>query len=343
MKRSLRRLVDGPVLAALLAGCGPVPDYRMLLDGDHLPPVLLAVESTGPRTIVITFNEAVRPVEGALSVTPRLAVETIASDGKRLVVTVGSDLAVGREYTLEAAAEDLSRNSITFLCHLYGYNPDLPEMVINEFITEGSDTHPDLVELFVQRGGNTAGMCILEGSRDHWSERLLFPEILVQPGDYLLVHWKPQGIPAEVDETRDKTLSGGYDASPNAFDLWLAGGGGLSGNNGAISLYGSPGGRLIDAVVYSNRTSASDSTYDGFGSKEVLLAATQIVEEGGWKISGEKVAPEDAVNPEDSTATRSICRDSRSSDSDSRGDWRVTPTKGSTFGGVNSDLSYAPQ
>lgn len=341
MIHSCSRALAPALLLTLMAGCGPIPDYRILAEGDRTPPMFLGAESTSKRTIVLNFDEAVRPVEGTVSITPELPIEGVAAEGNTLVVALAADQAVGREYTIEAAAEDLKRNSITLLCHFYGFNPDVPHVVINEFITQGSDTHPDLVELLVTSGGNTAGLCICEGSRDHWQERFIFPAILVQSGDYLLVHWKPQGIPAEVNETDDKSASQGYDASPTAYDLWIPAGDGLSGNNGVVAVYASPGGRLLDAVLYSNRTSASDDTYDGFGSGEVLLQATQIVEEGGWTFAGEKVAPEDAVNPEDSTATRSLCRTSQSLDTDAAADWHVVPTKGATFGAPNLDDCYA--
>ncbi len=331
------------LFVALAAGCGPIPDYRILTEGDQAPPVFLGAECTDRRTLVLRFDEPVRPIKGTITIAPELQVAEVFAEGTAIVVVVATDQKVGQEYTIEAAAEDLRKNSITLLCHLYGFNPDVPRLVINEFITQGADTHPDMVELYVMGRGNTAGLCICEGSRDHWQERFIFPAISVEAGDYLLVHWKPQGIPGEINETADKSASMGYDASPAAYDLWVPAGDGLSGNNGALAVYASPGGRLLDAVIYSNRTSASDDTYDGFGSREVLLQATQIVEEGGWKYAGEKVAPEDAVNPANSTATRSICRSSQSVDTDASADWHIVPTKGSTFGGANLDDCYLPQ
>ena len=342
MVHSYLRALATALLFALAAGCGLVPDYRILTGGDQTPPIFLGAECTDRRTMVLSFNEAVRPIHGTISIAPELPIEGVSAQGNKIVVVVAADQSVGQEYTVEAAAEDLGRNSITLLCRLYGFNPDVPRVTINEFITQGSDTHPDLVELLATSSGNTAGLCICEGSRDHWQERFIFPAIRVEAGDYLLIHWKPQGIAAEVNETADKSASLGYDACPTAYDLWVPAGDGLSGNNGAITVYASPGGRILDAVIYSNRTSASDDTYDGFGSAEVLLQAAQIFEEGGWRCAGAKVAPEDAVNPGSSTATRSICRSSQSVDTDAAADWHIVPTKGSTFGGPNLDDRYVP-
>jgi hypothetical protein len=94
-------------------------------------------------------------------------------------------------------------------------------------------------------------------------------------------------------------------------------------------------------VLYSNRTSSSDEDYGGFGSSRMLARARELAAEGGWKTAAGSVAPEDGVNPEGSTATRSLCRSSGSADTDSAADWHIAPTRGSTFGAENSDESYA--
>ena len=120
----------------------------------------------------------------------------------------------------------------------------------------------------------------------------------------------------------------------------LQDGKGLSGNNGVLSLYDRPGGKCLDGVLYSNRTSQSDELYRGFGSEETLNRAEELVLAGGWKPAGARVSPEDAVNPEGSTGTRSICRSSGSADTDSAEDWHIVPTRKATFGAENSDEVY---
>jgi len=67
------------------------------------------------------------------------------------------------------------------------------------------------------------------------------------------------------------------------------------------------------------------------------------VREGAWKIAGDAVRPEDAVSPEGASGTRTICRDSRSRDTDTKSDWHIVPLKGSTFGKDNSDAVYEPR
>jgi hypothetical protein len=54
------------------------------------------------------------------------------------------------------------------------------------------------------------------------------------------------------------------------------------------------------------------------------------------------VTPEDGVNPEGSTGTRSLCRSSASMDNDRPEDWHVVPTRAATFGTDNSDEVFQP-
>ena len=150
-----------------------------------------------------------------------------------------------------------------------------------------------------------------------------------------------------------------------AYDFWIPEGAGISGNNGVISCYDRPGGQILDGVPYSNRNSDSDEQYGGFGTRDSWERAQELVADGGWLIAGERVRPEDAVNPEGSTGTRSICRsagaageagsgdtgsgdpdtvgtDTAAVDTDTAADWHVVPTRGFTFGEENSDEIYVP-
>ena len=322
--------------------CGPVPDYRTLAEADLKPPTFLGVDAVDSRTIRLRFDETVSGRPADVTLVPSLPVDEVVAEDKAISIKLSADEGVGVDYALEASVEDAHRNSMAILCHVYGYNPEVPPLLINEFTNRGSGNHPDLVELYARGAGNLAGVCLFEGSRDHWEQRIILPAIKVVEGDYLLIHWKPQGLPEEKNEVTDKSSSGGYDSSPTAYDLWVPDGDGLVGTTGALSLYTSPTGRLLDAVLYSDRTSKSDNSYAGFGSKEALDTATQLWEAGGWKAAGAAIAPEDCVNPDPSTATRSLCRSSSSADTDGSADWHVTPTRGSTFGGPNSDELYVP-
>jgi hypothetical protein len=333
-------LLAPAVLPTLLDGCGPLDDLRDRLEPDLKPPVLLGLRAR-ELSLELDFDEP--PVCGPAQVRamPALQVAEVRIEANRLCLTCPGQ-AAGQKYALEIEVADARGNSLQLAVELYGYNPASPSLLINEFTTQGSDTHPDLVELFAAGGGDMAGLVLYQGTAGSWDDRLVFPAFEVRAGDYLLVHFKPQGLPAELDEPGDPALSAGLDASPAAYDFWVPGGTGLSGNNGVLSLYDRPGGALRDGVLYSNRTSASDALYRGFGSAATLARAEELAREGSWRAAEQLIRPEDAVNPDSSTATRSLCRSSASTDSDCAADWHVAPTRGSTFGGVNSDERYVP-
>jgi hypothetical protein len=225
---------------------------------------------------------------------------------------------------------------------VHGLNDRTPELVITELTTQGSGNHPDLVELLAVTDGNLAGMAVLEGSRSVALDKIVLPSVEVTAGDYILVHFRPEGTEEEVNEIGSPDESGGKDSTTTAYDFWVEGGDGLSGNNGAVTVYTSVTGALLDAIIYSNRTSSSDQRYRGFGSKRVVAMVDEIVRDGGWWVNGDLAHPEDAVDPEDSTSTRSICRASDATDTNRASDWHITPTSGATFGSVNTDQVYVP-
>jgi len=309
---------------------------------DLAPPVLCRVYTETVRSARFIFDEPTNMEAAGITVDPDIPVQTVLSEENSVTVVFATLLQPGMEIVLRGEAKDAQGNSTFFIARFYGFNPNPARLVINEFITRGSDTHPDLVELKVLQAGSLAGICFCHGTRDNYAYRYVFPACNVAEGDLILLHTRPQGISSEQDELADITASGGLDASPNARDFWLAGGPGLSGNNGVVAVYEQPAGNLMDVVIYTNRTSASDTAYRGFGSKDLMSQADQLCEERAWVFSGDMPAPEDAVTIELSTATRSICRTSTGADTDSKADWHIVPTRGSTFGGINSDAVYTP-
>ncbi len=134
--------------------------------------------------------------------------------------------------------------------------------------------------------------------------------------------------------------SGGLAAMDGAREFWDPGDdGALPGENGAVTLYGSPTGRILDALLYSCRFSDSDTKYSGFGSRALLDQATKSRPRGLDDITDRCVrrragappcpAPEPFVDPP--------IRGTRI-----RGDWHVVPTRGSTMELRFSDEVYAP-
>jgi hypothetical protein len=350
--------------------CGPIADMRERLDPDLIPPLLLDVRTLSTTQLELAFDEPPFCRLEDLAIDPLLDVPAVHIEDCRLLIQTAAQTP-GLPYQLEAVVEDEVGNGLHFLAMFYGFNGEVPQLLINEFTTRGTGSHPDAVELKVTAGGNMGGVVLYEGTPGNHDDRLIFPAFKVDTGEFLIVHFKPEGIPEEIDETEVTDLSGGLDASDQAYDFWIPGGTGLSGNNGVLSLYDRPGGEILDGVLYSNRTSDSDETYGGFGTQDSWERAQEIVADGGWIITGEQTRPEDAVSPEGSTGTRSICRgsvpvetadtavdtdsvdtvsvdtDTTSAevapvDTDTAIDWHIVPTLDFTFGEENSVQIYAP-
>ena len=329
-------------LIMVISSCSPIIDYRRLLERDILPPVFLGIKVLGDNSLKVRFSENVTVQKKDFFIIPETPAYTITAADKAAEIKFSSPLVPGGSYKLKMTVTDAGGNSLTLINSFYGYNPDIPGMLINEFTTQGSSANPDRVEIVVTSDGNTAGAVIYEGSDYSWEQRKVFPSIVVKEGDFIVVHFKSTGDPAEIDETTSKNQSGGVKPSAEGWDLWVEGGTGLSGNNGTLMLFTALYGDLMDGLLYSNRTSGSDEKYRGFGSTKVMDRADRLMELKGWKVQGDIIAPEDGINPEDSTATRSMNRDSLSTDSNSKDDWHIVPTSTSTFGTVNSDLVYTP-
>ena len=323
--------------------CAPLPQLPFSVDADLSPPRIVTMDLDRQGALVLGFDEPCELLHDAVVAgdTLRNHVITTSWTGEQTNLVIGFDPLpeMGREHFVEAQVADGNGNSLRFVARFYGPNQLLPAMVINEFTTQGSGKHPDFVEIRVLTAGNLAGACLIEGIPGDWQSRFIFPDLGVEAGDYVVVHFKPQGLSTEVNETSDKTASLGYDASPTAWDFWVDSGDGLSANNGALLLCESPLGGAIDAVLYSNRTRESDDRYRGFGSPSVLGYADFLGESGAWR-GEEPLVPDDAINPEDSTATRSMCRSATSADTNTRLDWHIVPTRGLSPGLPNTDATY---
>lgn len=324
----------------ILAGCGQLQQFRDLSDIDCNPPAFISFTQAGPESLQFEFSEAIDEADLRISIYPEdfgYATEVIETC---LIIHFDGPAVPGKEYALEASIPDCAGNSLYMLYPFYGFNPDLPDLVINEFTTQGSSSHPDVVELYALSSGNIAGMAIFEGIAELYDDYLVFPSCEIEEGEYILVHFKPDGIPEEVDEILASDASGGKDASANARDFWVNAGDGLGGNNGAVCICTNPGGRIIDAVLYSNRTSSSDTNYSGFGSNKFKSQAETVFALGEWTAAGDSICPEDCINPDDSTSTRSICRDIQNTDTNSRTDWMIVATGEFSFGEENSTAIY---
>ena len=330
----------GAVLVTM--SCTPLPPIPFLTDVDLVPPEIVGLRFRSPDELEVAFSEPVSWVSGPTHPRSIHVAGVRTEEPGRAVISFAEPPSAAVEHFVEAQVADDAGNHLRFVARFHGLNPLLPAMIINEFTTRGSGNNPDIVELRILTDGNLAGATLYEGVPGNWDQRFVFPSVDVAAGDYVVVHFRPDGVPEEVNELVSKEQSGGRNATPTAWDFWVAAGSGLSGNNGVISLCENPLGGYIDAVLYSNRTSDSDERYRGFGSTRVMERADALAAAGAWEYAGTAIAPEDAINPEGSTATRSMARRSDGTDTNSAADWHITPTRGLTPGAENTDDVYQP-
>ena len=349
------RALTMAVALLIILGCEPV-GHALEEDVDLLPPVFQGIAATGPDTVAVHFDEPVTVTAEDVRIEPPLAVRQVDAgsgagagsaaagegdgDGEftAVVVTTEQHFAAGKRYTLHTTARDQRGNTTTFVAGFWGFNPRPPALVINEFTPQGNKRRRDAIELYVTEAGNLGGVALYDGVAGNYRDHVVLPPVEVAAGDYIVIHATTDGL--GEDEADGPDSSGHEQAVAGAWDFWLAEGGGLSGNNGVIAVYAAPDGKLIDGVLYSNRTSDSDDRYRGFGSRATMQRADTLADLGGWQFAGDLVAPEDAIDSDATTSTRSLNRDSSSTDTDSAADWHTVPTRGATFGSPNTDAVH---
>ena len=339
----------------LCLGCEPV-GHALEEEVDLLPPVFQGIAATGPNTVAVHFDEPVIVTAGEVRIEPPLAVRAVAPGGNAgagagdraaaggedrfvaVVVVTDQPFAAGERYTLHTTVRDQRGNTTSFVAGFWGFNPRPPELVINEFTPQGNKRRRDAIELYVTADGNLGGVTVYDGVAGDYRDHVVLPPVAVAAGDYIVIPATADGL--GEDELDGPDTSAHEQAVAGAWDFWLAEGGGLSGNNGVITVYTAPDGDLIDGVIYSNRTSDSDERYRGFGSKATMQRADTLAELGGWRFEGGLIAPEDAISSDATTSTRSLSRASSSADTDSAADWHTVPTRGATFGAPNTDAVH---
>ncbi|MDR1626163.1 MAG: hypothetical protein LBT33_06440 [Spirochaetia bacterium] len=346
MKKTMRKMRRG-ILAAgilLLASCADESwESLLLFNSDSLrPPQLERVSGVQSDVLEVYFDKAAWVEEGSLSAYPGLEVASVEEGSPVIRITLAQAAEAGKRYTLEMTVRDEGGNTCAFLYQFYGYNPRIPDMTINELIVgTPSATVYNQVEIAVFSAGNMAGVTLFEGTKSFADKTFTFPSLEVLPGDFILVHFNTSETEGEINETGGtKTEAFGKGACDTAWDFWVPGTGNLTKDNDVISLYTNPEGDVIDGILYTSKTYAAGAKYNGFGTSLMLNKATELVSGGGWNIGGEEPFPEDGFNPSGATSTRSICRDSSSTDTDSAGDWHIVPSGKRSPGAANSDEEY---
>lgn len=313
---------------------------RIWNKGDVSPPQLQSLMMLDKNTIEFIFDEEIKLREEDIFFKSNSEIEELRVEKERFEIDIIPQTIAGEEYEFKATVKDSVGNTMLIIDAFYGYNGAIPDMVISEFTCEGSKRNGDKVELAVLSEGNTAGMVLQEGGMLHFAQQIRLPPLKVRKGEYIVVHFRPD--PLENIENEEKSMADSVhpQAHDQAWDVFSGKDKGISNTNATLSLLSYPRGPLVDSVIYSTKSDDAEHAYRGFSSSKAFNWASEVAAHGAWKAKGEELFPSDAVNPKDSTSTRSISRNAVLEDSDSKADWHITPTRGSTFGEKNSDAVY---
>ncbi len=311
--------------------------------GDITAPTLTDIKADTATKFIMEFDEHLSDKKSSVEIDNNMSVKSVNIRENLLTFELEQPSDPGKEYTMSATVRDAVGNTALIVEKIYGFNPNIPKLLIHEFTTEGSKSKPDKVEMLVLSSGNTAGITLQEGGIRSYKQRVLFPAMQVQKDDFIVVHFRAP--PNAVSERKSKAESQLKIAYKSAWDIFhthekLTG---IGNSNGALTLLENPHGRPMDVVLYSNKKDDKTKKDRGFASKEVYSWVQEIEQAGMWKPkNGTELFPSDALNPTDSTTTRSINR-KQHKDTNSADDWYIVHTGKSTFGKVNSQQVYVPK
>ncbi|OQY38777.1 MAG: hypothetical protein B6229_05175 [Spirochaetaceae bacterium 4572_7] len=325
------------IIVILFTSCNQTKTILSTME-DISPPILLSVTAVNENSIAITCNENVSFVNGWYSSRENIQIEEVSSLGGIITLKFFNSLIPGKEYSSEFKVEDNNGNSISFIALYYGYNSDLPQILINEFICKGTKTNPDKIELYITHGGDLAGVTIFNGTATNYDSMFTFPSIKVVQGEYIVVRSVSENYPIPFIELDNIDIEHDKKFIPGVRDLRVKNLT-FSGSNGVITLYTQPFGSIIDAVVFTKNINNYEKNYRNFGLKKTLQRIDELDSLGEWIADEGVIYPEDAISITKSTTTRSLNR-SKFIDKNSSSDWYIVPTKKSTFGFENSELQY---
>ena len=305
---------------------------------DLTPPSLISIKTIDEFRLEISCNEDILLKKESIQPREDIDILSITNNGNSTIVEFSTPLLPEKEYCSEFRIEDLRGNYLSFIAKYYGYNPNLPKVLINEFICRGTDTNPDKIELYIIKGGNLGGVALFNGVSSNYDSLFIFPKLNVNTGDYIVVRSTSKRYPTECIETDSLDIDNDKKFLPGIRDI-RTNNLKLSGSNGVITLYSNPFGELLDSVIYTKNLNDPEKSYRNFGLKKTVNRVDIVAQEKGW--IGDIIFPENVVNIDHSTTTRSVNRTGLI-DSNSKEDWHIVPTKGSTFGFKNNDDIYMP-
>lgn len=232
--------------------------------------------------------------------------------GKDVIIPLPYTLTLGKKFTLSMVFSKNGGNTSRAYFTLYGLNTRKASLLINEVSVDGNASNPDRVELLVTKKGNTGGMMITD---ELDNAKVVLPAIEVERNDIIVVYWDSKSNKEKLKRDSNYT----YYVDGNMETTLIS-------TTGALLLYDEVGGKIIDALPYSDFTEAS------LKKEKFISLLSHIIEIGEWE--GEAV-PSDKV-----TSSRVLSRLPGGWDTNSEDDWFTTAARGSTFGYPNTYTPY---
>ncbi len=309
------------MLTAIVIGCEvpPASLINSLIFSDTTIPQLEDIYSLDEKKVVLTFSE---PVTNFSYISNDNKITNVIESENKMTLLFENNLPIDTETIISLCVKDSSNNALSLTIGVKGKNPNIPLIVINEFLSRGTDTQPNRIEFECHSDGNLAGLYLTNNVKGLETLSFVFPNIDVYKGQYIVlyVNSKPNSdVKNELLSNNVVVLEANLETS-------------FPTTNGMCILYDTKvgNGNILDCIVYISNTA---STYSGFGSKEIEQGYNKLVNSGDWFGN--------AINAEKCTSTRTICRYSGNrSDSNSAFDFYIADTRTSSFGSVNTNKEY---
>jgi len=214
-------------VAVGLAACSPNTIW------DDRPPRLVDTTVTPDGDeLRLEFDEPVAEAVTGGDFTKKPAEPRVT--GKTVAQPLPAGLKPGKAYQWKAEVTDAGRNLTSVAGRFYGPNDHPARLRLNEVRVAGSGPHSDMVELRVEEGGSLGGWTLEAFSGPQAKQRCILPDEAVEPGDFVVVRFKP-----------------GVDSAPGSRDYDVAGAKGLSAVKGCLALRPAPDRAPTDVLAYA--------------------------------------------------------------------------------------------
>ena len=244
---------------------------------------------------------------------------------EKITLYLDSGLPGGSKITADLLVEDREGNTLNVLVSLRTRNTELPQLLISEIRTENSNMskvnpRTEFVELVTLTAGNLGALRLFAAGNNSGkgleAPILEFPPVMVQAGEYIVVHTRT--LPSQngcLDETGNNlSASGGYEATP-ARDFWIPGSAARIHNTDAVFIMDQDD-IIIDGVLLFEKETA--------WKNDIVNAARLFERQEVWNGCD----PAGAVPTGSATPTKTVNRAGQQ-DTGSKEDWHIiTETPG---------------